>query len=182
MKDKEKVGFRAKTLMLIEKLDGQLQQDYQCECSEPVLECDQFARPLDFGDPDGCNYLWSYKYHLDPVAPKTIELISIIDELCEMINSREGVRGYPKGLYRELVDFGDKCMALKQSINGLSGSIRHDSTTKPPQNGEILDAANKGMRTNMNSYHAVIRTMKRSIYYYENERADSEKSFFETVE
>ncbi|MDD2239149.1 MAG: hypothetical protein PHI93_00625 [Kiritimatiellae bacterium] len=93
------------------------------------------------------------------------DLIDIIPELQDKIMSKEGARGLPQGLYRQLLDFAGECDEFLKTTRSV-----HE-TPPDKQGADFLDACEHFKKT--------CNTMRQNICIFENERPPSEESFFE---
>lgn len=172
-----KADFRKKTFQLIEKLDEQVQK-------LGIFAKLRFAAPSDYTmeeDMDGNmveSPIWDIRWKVDPQDSNTQSFMATLDELYHMLNSKEGVRVYPRSLYRELIEFSDKCVSCKEweVIQDLRIAILETGT---PTESSVRENARWGLKHKVDEFRKEIKAMIRSIYFYENERDDAEESFFE---
>ena len=178
MKDKAKEDFRSRTFNQIEKLDELVQNLSATAKLRSEYPVDHALEDIGPGpeDVEVCP-VWDIRWQYDLEEVGNRLFFESIDKLYEMLNSKEGVRMYPRGIYRELIEFSDKC----ESCNRWKGEkkLRVAIDAKgTPSNAEILVEASGAMKKNTVEFRNEIKAIMRSIKYYENAREENEESFF----
>lgn len=176
MKDQAKASCRVKTLNMIEMLDEQVQKLKVASVSDVSQERDGPHDYDPFENIEG--YRWTYTWKLNPDDENTKSFVATLDEIFSVINSREALRKYPRGMYRELIEFSDKCEKRKDWIDPRYGYLTVWGDNNPTQE-EVLEEAGRHLNAMVNELRKDIKAMIRSIYFYENERDETEESFIE---
>ena len=108
-------------------------------------------------------------------AQYNADVVKIVPGFQTKIMSKEGALGLPKGLYRNLLDFAEECVAFMKwargAIDGNAAGERPPPTAAPaPAGNEFLQACQRFKRA--------CTEMRQQICIFENERPPSEESFF----
>ena len=176
MKDHAKVDMRVNTLRLIEKLDEQV-QDLKVGGVKIIRQQPDGPHHYDHGI-DTEVYMWDYIWRLVPEDVHTQSFVATLDKLYHNINSKEAIRQYPRGMYRELIEFSDKCEKRKSWVESKDGQLNVFGDHNPTQEAAIEDAK-RVLQVMVDSFRKEIKAMIRSIYFYENERDETEESFID---
>ena len=104
------------------------------------------------------------------------DVIKVVPGFQAKIMSKEGAQGLPKGLYRNLLDFADECVAFMKWALGAcsedSARARLSSVSDPVrQESEFMQACQR--------FKKACAEMRQHICIFENERSANEESFFE---
>jgi hypothetical protein len=182
MKDKAKEQYRANIFQLIEKLENivnvlKVRANRYSPPPRPSPRTPEEEALYDMqsqGDALNIQLL----YRLSPDDPNTTVFVDSISELYSSLNSKEGTRMLPRGLYRLLIEFGDKCIARKKWAEGIFDNINIDETEEMSEEEIIKQAAERNLNQKKKNFLEEINVIKREIYYYENERDESDESFF----
>ena len=179
MKDKAKADYRVKTYDLIERLDEQVQKLNISAKLSSTTPVDHTTELDPFDNVDVCP-IWAISWQLIAEDIGNQSFYSTIDELYDVLNSKEGIRMYPRGLYRELIEFSDKCASCKKwkGVKSLRIAIQATGTLT---DNEIQTNAKWGLKRNVDEFRKEIKTIIRSIKFYENERDENEESFLREV-
>jgi len=94
------------------------------------------------------------------------DVVKIVPRLQTMIMSKEGAQGLPKALYRNLLDFMERCQDFMKWIRSPSGN-----DPEPESQG------NPFMET-CQQFKKHCTEMQQQICIFENERGENEESFF----
>ena len=178
MTDKAKAQYRAKIYQLIETLKNNIML-LKVETSAPSKYDDDEYGGIQYGPDDEEYQEWEWKYRLDPNDQRTIEYMKAVAELEESLYSKEGARYLPRGLYRALIEFGDKCLSCKKWVNWKSMHVGYSVNTGEPSAERLL--ATSMAAIGREQFQSTIKQMIREIYFFENERDESEESFFGTA-
>lgn len=175
MKDQAKASCRVKTLNMIEMLDEQVHKLKVVSVSDVSQE---YGGPHDYDPFENTEgYRWTYTWKLNPDDENTKSFVATLDEIYSVINSREALRQYPRGIYRELIEFSDKCEKGKDWIDPRYGDLIVWGDDNPQE--KVLKEAGRRLNAMVNEFRKDIKAMIRSIYFYENERDETEESFIE---
>jgi len=172
MTDKAKADYRARTLELIERLDNQVQG---LPVKAELSSTDGDEKP-GFVEAGTIYMTWTFSWQLMPGSVETQSFMATLDELYNVINSKEGVRMFPRGLYRDLIEFSDKCEDRKKWAE-RSWSNLSVPETQIPTDEEVLKEAEDALRKRVDEFRKDIKFIKRAIFFFENERDESEESF-----
>ena len=174
MKNQAKADIRVKTLNTIEKLDVQV-QNLKVGSASTVGE-QPVGRDYD-GPTNTEGWLWEYTWRLDLDDINNKSFFATLDEIYSIINSKEALRKYPRGMYRELIEFSDKCDERRSWIEAQNGN--KTIWDGDDLNQKISEEANRTLASMVKAFRKDIKAVLRSIYFYENEREESEESFIE---
>ncbi len=169
--------YRKKTFALIEKLDdlvGNL---------SIIAETDS-----EIGGPVGGYYEkslgeacveWPILFKLTPGDHDNQLFLAALDEIYNLINSKEAARAYPRGVYRELIEFSDRCIERKKWAKFNGGTITIPESKASEQEEIQKEATASVLPEHINRFRSDIKTVRRAILFFENERDESEESFLE---
>lgn len=173
MTDKAKEQYRVKIYQLLETLKNNI--------SSLKVETRQLSKD-DRDEYGGVFYVgpnqeeyqkWKWDFRLDPKDQHTETFMDALSALDEALNSKEGVRFLPRGLYRSLIEFGDHSLTWKAWSDWSSTGMNYKSDIGPTE--EELQST--PMATKKWAVAQQIKQIIREIHFYENEREESEESF-----
>lgn len=99
-------------------------------------------------------------------AQYNADLVRIIPGLQTMIMSKEGAQGLPKGLYRNLLDFAEKCAGFMRETRAAGDG--------PP----APESGKREFSQFCAEFKKACVEMRQHICIFENERSAGEESFF----
>lgn len=103
-------------------------------------------------------------------AQYSADVVKIVPGFQAKIMSKEGAHGLPKGLYRDLLDFGEQCAAfVKWARAGNPGENLPRDAGKPPESGYMPACT---------VFKQACAHMRQQVCIFENERKPGEESFF----
>lgn len=176
MKDQDKAKYRVHTLKIIEQLDTQVQHLRMGEIS---MLRKQPGGPHTFDhESNQEGYLWEYMWQLNPIDADNKMFMKTLDEICSIINSRDALRKYPRGMYRMLVEFSDKCEKKKNWMEPRTGYLTNYEESSP-SNKDAYEDAKRSLQTMVDAFRDEIKTIIRTIYFFEDERDENDESFIE---
>jgi len=180
MKNKEKEQFRVKTLQMIEKL---MEIDNSPEI--PRVEVAGLKPDSDavhdalFMLPDGEMVRnWTYSFRWLPNTSQEKSFLHVLSELYSTLNSKEAVRLIPPGLYRTLIEFSDTFPNEKKWVNWNTAQLSYAEDKGEPPVENIQKEAERQIYLNRQKFITSVKNIIKEIYFFENERAESEESFF----
>ena len=178
MTNNAKAEFRKKTFELIEQLDE------QADNLTVAAELDS-----ELGVPLGISYeksigqectTWPIHYRVSKEDPSTQVFLDTLEKVYNMINSKEAVRAYPRGLYRELIDFSDKCAEIIDWVLAQHNGAASLVGTESPQDEDIYKDARSLLKSRIERRVRIhFKGIRRAILFFENERDESEESFID---
>jgi hypothetical protein len=176
MKDKAKEAFRFKIYQLIEVMKNKL-PDLKIETNQPSISQD-FVDGIGYvermtGGPD-YDHIWEWNYCLDSNDQNVVDFVNALSELDSSLNSKEGARFLPRGMCRSLLEFNDICISYKP-MDSSSKKILMGFSSKPSAE-QILEKTKKIMK--LDEFNEAIRKIVKEIVLFENEKDESEESFF----
>lgn len=123
-------------------------------------------------------YQWTYKYRYNPEDNATKQFVDLLSSLYEDINSKDGARMLPRGLFRALLEFSDKCEKCKDWQEWHYGkTLEARDVTKLPEEIVKEYASKHELRPKIKKFLEEVKAIKREILIYENERDEKEASF-----
>lgn len=182
MKDKAKEQFRAKIYQLIETLKNNLPL-LKIETNEPSEYDDPTYEEYGYPNisPDGVEHQeWQWNYRLDPNDQDTAAFVRALCELEAALYTKEGARFLPRGIYRTLIEFADKCLSCKKWVDWKYMKVNVPVHKGKPSAEQLISWSLS--RLEREKYQETIKQMIREVYFYENERDESEESFFGSTE
>jgi hypothetical protein len=176
MKDNAKEQFRAKIYQLIDALKNNI-MSLQVETSQPTIYDNDPMGGIDIDPEGGTTYqMWEWDYRLDPQDKHTVDFTNALTDLDAALYSKEGARFLPRGLYRALIEFGDKILPCKKWIKWSRAKAYFKEKEGMPSVEELKSSSSRDMKKAHNA--ETIKQIIREIYFFENERDESEESFF----
>jgi len=95
-----------------------------------------------------------------------VDVITIVPRLQTMIMSKDGAQGLPKALYRNLLDYMERCQEFMKWIRSPAGTDSGPSGSENP------------FKQTCGQFQKHCTEMQQQICIFENERAETEESFF----
>lgn len=173
MSNKEKNEYRQRTLELIEELNEKVKHIKPVSLRHYKSELGQTEQL------DGIYQYWNYDWKIDATQQSAKDFIEAATQVYSMINSGKGAKNYPKGLFRELLEFSDNFEDLSietkeyEHYIGLHIDIENiEESIKRAIQEKFTELVQK-------SFINPINKIKRAILIFENERDESEPSFIE---
>lgn len=119
-------------------------------------------------------FQWSWWYRLDPEDQHTVAFINALSPLDEALNSKDGARFLPRGVYRSLLEFSDKMDSWKAwaEWHCLNKFFHHNESPSEKTVQFVTIARTK------RAAQQEIEKVVREIHLFENERREEEESFF----
>jgi len=122
------------------------------------------------------------KGNLSTYDEYTYELNRLVKEIQEKLLSEAGAQFTPRGLYRSLLDFKDKCVEFLKWNQGISvGESQFD-----PDDINIWQHLESQLRyrfkCDVENLQIECNNIVQKVFIYENEREESDESFFGSID
>lgn len=122
---------------------------------------------------------WSVQWKLISDDPDNTAFLSALSELDQKISSLNAPRVYPRGLYRDILEFGDKSNEVRNTwAEKQRMFIAYERSDRVPDD-DLQRCVESEFKNMKQAFLKDIKAIKRSILLFENERNEAEESFID---